>query len=796
MPSAHPAFRSDLPVSEQHTADGAVTIVKEPVSRRFFRFGSVERFIIRQLDGHTPLAEVRERTQREFDAELDEAKLRAFVKMLDKSGLLEGSKVRAPDFARGRIRGNLLYLRWALLDPDRIFSKIEPHVRFCFTRQFLMGGAALIALALAITASNGAEIASGLAGLYALAAVPLVVTLALIVVSAHEFAHGITCKHFGGEVHEMGFMLVYFQPFFYCNVSDAWLFPEKAKRLWVGFAGLYFEFVVWAAATLVWYVTQAGTPVNYLAITVMAISGLKSLFDLNPFIKLDGYYILSDSLGIPNLRRRAFKYVGDAIRRTFGAETEVPGGLSPRERRVLLVYGLIATGSSFTLLAIGLSKAGSLLIENHQPAALLLLATYAAMRVGRRLKRLFMQKPTQVVADEHGDAVGASPPPSVPSAPSLPPVSAPPDPPKPRRRWRSAWTRRLAWGAALAAAIAYVATGHTELRITGPFTVLPEQNADVRASVEGIIESIRVDENTPVKAGQVIARLSDKDLRAELLKTEAAIREAHALLRKQLAGPTPEEIELAKADVAKTDDAAKFADARVERLKPVHDKGMMSDQEFDDALSVSRAATHDHASAVDRLSVLTQGTRAEDIDATKAQIDGLETQQALLTEQLHSLNVLSPATGIVATPSRELHAMRGQHVAKGDLIAKVYEMLTVTGQIAVPEKELADVSAGQQVVLRSRAYPDVSFQGTITAIAAAAEGMSGNTSEVSGSKSAASTPPAGNNYSVTTRIDNSSGLLKPGMTGLAKITVGKRRVSDVIRRRLARTFKVEFWSWW
>jgi multidrug resistance efflux pump len=787
VPAEFPAFRPDLAVSEQHAAGGEVTIVKEPVSRRFFRFGVAEQFIIRQLDGATPLAEIRARTEREFGAQLDEGTLRGFIKMLDKNGLLVGSKVRAPDMARGRIRGNLLYLRCALLDPDRLFSKIEPHVRFFFTRRCLLVSAALIVLALAVTATNGAEIAAGLTGLYALAALPLVITLALIVVSAHEFAHGITCKHFGGEVHEMGFMLVYFQPFFYCNVSDAWLFPEKAKRLWVGFAGLYFEFVVWAIATLVWFVTQAGTPINYLAITVMAISGLKSLFDLNPFIKLDGYYILSDSLGIPNLRRRAFKYVGDSIRRLFGSARTMTGELSPREKRVLFTYGVIATGSSFTLLAIGLSKAGSLLIENHQPAALLVLLAFAVMKVGRRFRRLFMQKSQQVAADtarEQTEAKAAEP----------APAEATPAPP--RRRWRREWTRRLAWGALLAAIVAYVITGHTELRITGPFTVLPEQNADVRASVEGIIESIRVDENAQVKVGDVIARLSDKDLRAELLKTEAAIREARALLRKQIAGPTPEEIELAKADVAKTDDAAKFADARISRLKPVHDKGMMSDQEYDDAAAVARAATHDHASATDRLSVLMLGTRPEDIDATKAQIDGLETQQSLLQEQLHSLNVLSPATGVVATPSRELHAMRGQHVAKGDLIAKVYEMQTVTGQIAVPEKELSDVHVGQPVVLRSRAYPDESFQGTITAIAAAAEGMSGNASVVSGSTSAAATPPTGNNYSVTTRIDNSSGLLKPGMTGLAKISGGNRRVADVIRRRLARTFKVEFWSWW
>jgi multidrug resistance efflux pump len=160
------------------------------------------------------------------------------------------------------------------------------------------------------------------------------------------------------------------------------------------------------------------------------------------------------------------------------------------------------------------------------------------------------------------------------------------------------------------------------------------------------------------------------------------------------------------------------------------------------------------------------------------------------------LDVRAPATGVVATPSRELHALRGQHINKGDLIAKVYEVHTVTAQISVPEKELADVQAGEAVLIRSRAYPNEVFHGSIAAIATAAEGMSSNTSEISGSKSPAVAPVAGNTFSVTTEIENASGLLKPGMTGMAKITVGDRRIRDVIARRLARTFKVEVWSWW
>ena len=137
--------------------------------------------------------------------------------------------------------------------------------------------------------------------------------------------------------------------------------------------------------------------------------------------------------------------------------------------------------------------------------------------------------------------------------------------------------------------------------------------------------------------------------------------------------------------------------------------------------------------------------------------------------------------------------MRGQLVTKGALIAKVYDVRTVTAQITIPENEIADIEVGQRVVLRSRAYPDATFHGTVTTIATAAEGSSSAGGETSASKSSAS---ASRTFIVTTQIDNHSLLLKPGMSGQAKISCGKRRVVDLIRRRLARTVRVEFWSWW
>jgi HlyD family secretion protein len=299
-----------------------------------------------------------------------------------------------------------------------------------------------------------------------------------------------------------------------------------------------------------------------------------------------------------------------------------------------------------------------------------------------------------------------------------------------------------------------------------------------------------------VNAGDTIARQSDKDVRAGLLQIQAQVREARANLRRLEAGTTAESIAVAKAAVSKAEDAVKFAQGKLARSKLLFERQALSPQEFEAAQEQAATADNDLAEVRGELRVLVRGTRPEEIDAAKAQIDRLNAQQHYLETQLGLLDVVSPATGVVATPARELKEMQGQFVAKGSLIAKVYALQTVTGQIVITEKEIGDVHVGQRVALKSRAYPDMVFHGTVTTIATAAEGLSSAAAEASAGKTATTSVTGLRTFVITTQIDNRSGLLKPGMTGLAKVVGGDRRVVELVKRRLAHTFKVEFWSWW
>jgi multidrug resistance efflux pump len=832
MTASLPRVRGDLTTSRQVTSDGVVFVVKDPVRDRFYRLPEEAYFIVENLDGETPLDIVRERVEAKFQTPLLPAQLAAFIGDLKSAGLLDsGENLDGKRRRARRIQGNVLYLRVRFFDPDRLFNFLIPKIRFFFTPAFMVLSAATILWAIGVACANWAEAVQNLSRVFQYSALPFILLVVFVVITGHEFAHGLTCKHFGGEVHELGFFLIYLQPALYCNVSDAWLFSERSKRLWVGFAGPYFELFLWAVATIAWRVTDPETWINYVAFIVMTTSGIKTLFNFNPLIKLDGYYLLSDWLEIPNLRKKGFACFGDVFRRLFGAKAPHLEQLSPRERRVCLLYGIVAGVGSLFILGYAIVGFGGLLVQQGTPVALATSAWFLGMKIRRRYQRMAgnavmdpddpdstdadpvqpaggsesreqqSAEQTTAVAEAEvppakSEATAASE--SAPAVPTAPPTSSSK---RKRRRWR-AIKRGLGFlvlGGTAAAALFYI---QAELRIKGPFDVLPVKNADVRAAVEGLIAEVTVQEGQAVQEGELIARLFDRDVRADLTKTEAAIEETQAKLKLLLAGPRQEEIEQARIEVDKDVEAINYAVLRLDRDKALLEGQLISRKEEEESELNLAQRKSDLAEAKSKLDVLKAGSRPEEIDAMRAALASLQTQRAYLEEQLRLMRVVSPAAGIVATPARQLMEMKHQLVKKGDLIAKVFELKTITAEMIVSERDIADVQVGQQIVLKARAYPEKTFHGKVTAIAIAAQSSQSSSSGLLGQSqnaSAATTTRsavAPKTLTITSEIDNDSLLLKPEMTGQAKISCGKRQLWQLLTRRLARTFKVEFWSWW
>ncbi|HEY0759591.1 MAG TPA: HlyD family efflux transporter periplasmic adaptor subunit [Acidisarcina sp.] len=167
----------------------------------------------------------------------------------------------------------------------------------------------------------------------------------------HESAHGLTCKHFGGEVHSMGFLFLYLTPAFYCDVTEVWISATRVQRLATIIAGIWIELVLCGIATLVWTNTHAGEGIHDFCYKIILLTGIAVVvINLNPLIKLDGYYFLTEWIRIPDLKERSTGFLMAWLQRSiFRMPAEIP--LVSRKRIPLFVcYAILSGIYSYLLL--------------------------------------------------------------------------------------------------------------------------------------------------------------------------------------------------------------------------------------------------------------------------------------------------------------------------------------------------------------------------------------------------------------------------------------------------------------
>lgn len=312
--------RPDLQARKHRYQGQAYWVVKEPVGLNYFRFQEEEYAILRMLDGTVSLDQVRERFEREFPPEkITLEELQQFIGTLHRSGLViadapgQGHQLHKRRRERRRKEllatvTNILSIRLKGVDPERFFNFVYPYVRWFFSIPALVCCLILAASALTLITVEFDVFQAKLPGFHQffnvknafLLAIALAVTKVL-----HEFGHGLSCKHFGGECHELGIMVLVLTPCLYCNVSDSWLLPSKWQRAAIGAAGMYVEVVIASICTFVWWFSEPGL-LNHLCLSTMFVSSVSTIvFNGNPLLRYDGYYILSDLIEIPNLRQKA-----------------------------------------------------------------------------------------------------------------------------------------------------------------------------------------------------------------------------------------------------------------------------------------------------------------------------------------------------------------------------------------------------------------------------------------------------------------------------------------------------------
>ncbi|MFN0164151.1 MAG: hypothetical protein ACKVQQ_23185 [Burkholderiales bacterium] len=235
-----------------------------------------------------------------------------------------------------------LALRFPLFDPDRFLVRTLPWVNPLFGWFGIVLWLAVVTAGAVLAVSHWTDLTENITERVLEPANLLLLWLVYPVVKTlHELGHAYATRKWGGEVHEIGIMLLVFSPVPYVDASSSWGFIDKRKRMVVGAAGIAVELFLGSLAMFVWLAVEPGA-VRAVAYNVMLISGVSTLlFNGNPLLRFDGYYVLADAIEIPNLGARSNQYLGYLFQRyVLGMRRAEQHDNTAGERVWLVVYGI------------------------------------------------------------------------------------------------------------------------------------------------------------------------------------------------------------------------------------------------------------------------------------------------------------------------------------------------------------------------------------------------------------------------------------------------------------------------
>ncbi|MGB0036069.1 MAG: efflux RND transporter periplasmic adaptor subunit [Candidatus Acidiferrales bacterium] len=492
-----PKLRSDLRISEQTVGGDTTYVIKVAETSSYNRYGPSEYELLTLCDGTRTSGEIAQAmTDLHPEEPLAEAEVMDFIDSIEPSmwersmgeknlAVLE----RIRDERKSRIdQSSALYISFKAWDPNKTLERMDPYVSWMYTTGFVIFSVALFVVASYLLASDWARIQQDTSSLYSFAnksAYDIWVFWFLLMGlgGIHEFGHGMTCKHFGGDVHQMGFLLIYFTPAFFTDTTDILLFKKGSHRQWVIFAGIWIELVICGLAALVWYFSLPGSLVNDLAYKTMLLSGIQgAVLNLNPLIKADGYYALSQFLDIDNLREDSFAFLRAWVRKyLLRHDVDLPAA-SRRQRRIFFLFGVSAVIYSSTLLGLVLLFVKNVFVSKFGDWGYLATAgvIYFFARKGLRsslpLARAWLRE---------------------------------------KKEKYMAWKMTRVQQVGLLGVVLLLLIPPVPVNVSTDLVLEPGRQAQVRADSPGLVREVFVRQGDEVQAGQVLAVLDNPEVEAD-----------------------------------------------------------------------------------------------------------------------------------------------------------------------------------------------------------------------------------------------------------------------------------------
>jgi len=503
-----PRFRQDLVVRRVVEAGDIGYTIRDPLSGDYYRQHPMTRELCTLLDGERTPNDVLEamsgrypqyKFSREFlDEALESLRRLNFLEdtfrrnlMLIERGRSERRGMLQPESLK-----NVLNIQLGVVDPLPLFRRIYPYVRFMFARPYVIATVLAFVFSLFLLWDRRDVLAHNVAMMFTLEnATPLNLLLLYVTlfatIVAHEFGHGLCCYHYGGEPRRIGLLLMYLMPGMFCDVSDTYFFEKRWPRAATALAGTYIEMQIFVVATFLWLVMPPDLLAHDIAYRVMLFAGISGfIFNMNPLIKLDGYYVLMSWLDVRLLRERSFEWVGARFRSLFTRDTSKLPRTTRRERRIFTLYGLTAMVYSVLILWFALHFVRSIFVGNFRETGVVIFLIFLVSMTKGYWKKAW--RGARLLAVERAGFARKNP-------------------------------ALVLGGVAAAAALLFLPLPHLPRHEASLEALDP---LPVRAPVQGTVSEVFVGEGNAVRVGTVLARITATNAEASRRVEEAGYQEA------------------------------------------------------------------------------------------------------------------------------------------------------------------------------------------------------------------------------------------------------------------------------
>lgn len=346
-----------------------VYYVKNGLTKRYFRIGQVEFFFLSRFDGTRTVDEIRAEFKCVESLVVTDDKIDRFIASLATRGLIadlscqidkSAEQVRRFDALQVTRRKFEIYVH--LFDPDRFLDRLVNYFGWFFRMPTLM---VLFAVNICLALGLGFQMDSLVSELKAVwssmerrdvwSMVSALYACGFILTAIHEAGHCLVCKHYAGRVNDVGVMFRYLMIMAYSRLDDIVLLHSRWHRVHVLLGGVLANFLFQPILAIIWLVSDPISQTRVFVSILFLMSAIAIIFNLIPFVKMDGYFVLCQVLRCPDLREDSYRYLRSSVRRLF-RDSDRGSEVSRRYGVIFSVYGVASIIVTICIVVLGVFR--------------------------------------------------------------------------------------------------------------------------------------------------------------------------------------------------------------------------------------------------------------------------------------------------------------------------------------------------------------------------------------------------------------------------------------------------------